>query len=128
SDGIMMLGYCYDFGIGSSIDKQKAFELYQKAANLGNSVAQHNLANMYKNGEGVDKNKDQAIYWYKKSAEQGYQNAENALIKLQQEQQLEQQFSIMIDELINFHYKDLNEEKEEKIRNQHIFDYFNNQN
>ncbi len=28
SDGINALGYCYDNGIGTKIDKQKAFELY----------------------------------------------------------------------------------------------------
>ena len=45
--------------------------MYQKAANLGNSVAQYNLASMYecrKDNE-IDKNMDQAIYW---SAEQGF--------------------------------------------------------
>jgi TPR repeat protein len=31
------LGWCYEVGIGTSIDKQKAFELYQKAANLNNT-------------------------------------------------------------------------------------------
>src|SRR5205085_2070585 len=61
-------------------------------------------------------------------AEQGYQKAENELKILEQEQQQEQQFSILFDELINIHYKDLNEGKEVNIRNQHIFDYFNNQN
>jgi TPR repeat protein len=79
SGGINLLGYCYDNGIGTDIDTQKAFELYQEAANLGNKVAQHNLANMYEYGEGVEKNTNKAIYWYKKSAEQGYQNALNVL-------------------------------------------------
>src|SRR5947209_4962913 len=97
-----------------------AFELYQNAANLGNSVSQYNLALMYEKGEGVDK--DQAIYWFKKLAEQGDQDAKNELIKLeQQEQQL-------INELIIFQYKDLNEGKGAKMVNQHIFEYFNNQN
>jgi TPR repeat protein len=31
------LGDCYFNGIGTDIDKKKAFELYQKAADLGNS-------------------------------------------------------------------------------------------
>ncbi|GBC09529.1 hypothetical protein RclHR1_08950007 [Rhizophagus clarus] len=83
SGGINLLGYCYDNGIGTEIDTQKAFELYHEAANLGNKVAQHNLANMYEHGEGVEKNVSKAIYWYKKSAEQGYQNAQNILKNLQ---------------------------------------------
>ncbi|UZO03177.1 uncharacterized protein OCT59_023587 [Rhizophagus irregularis] len=34
SSGINLLGYCYDIGIGTDEDKEKAFEFYQKAANL----------------------------------------------------------------------------------------------
>ena len=78
----MMLGYCYCKGIGINIDKQKAVELYQKAANLGDEVAQYNLALMYKNGVGIEKDVDKAIYWYEHSAKQGYQNAQNQLKKL----------------------------------------------
>ena len=38
---------------------------------------------MYENGEGVDENNiDQAIYWYKKSAEKGNQDAQNKLKEL----------------------------------------------
>ncbi|EXX57236.1 uncharacterized protein OCT59_023851 [Rhizophagus irregularis] len=81
TDGLNNLGYCYESGIGTDIDKQKAFELYYKAANLGNNVAQYNLALMYKNGEGFV-NMDRAIYWLKKSAEQGDQLAQNELEKL----------------------------------------------
>jgi TPR repeat protein len=33
--GINNLGYCYNNGIGTDINEQKAFELYQKAADLG---------------------------------------------------------------------------------------------
>ena len=37
---------------------------------------------MYENGEGIVKDVEQAIYWYKKSAEQGYQGAQIKLEKL----------------------------------------------
>src|SRR5207248_2060337 len=99
SNSIYLLGYFNYHGIGTDIDKQKAFELYQKAANLGNSEAQHHLADMYENGEGVEKDKDQAIYWCKKSAEQGFKKAKNKLKILEQEQQKDRQFSIVIDKL-----------------------------
>ncbi|PKK62195.1 kinase-like protein [Rhizophagus irregularis] len=104
SSGINNLGACYENGIGTDIDKKKAFELYQKAAelgnssginnlgasfelyqkaaDLGNSSAQYNLAIMYENGEVTVKNIDKAIYWYKKSAGQGDQDAQNKLEKL----------------------------------------------
>ncbi|PKY50682.1 hypothetical protein RhiirA4_546100 [Rhizophagus irregularis] len=42
------------------------------------SIAQYNLALMYENGEGIVKDIDQAIYWYKKS-EQGYQDAQKLI-------------------------------------------------
>ncbi len=79
-----MLGYCYSNGIGTNIDKQKAFELYEKAANLGNETAQYNLGVLYENGDGIEKNIDKAIYWYVKSAKQGDQDAQNRLEKLNQ--------------------------------------------
>ena len=46
SVGISMLGLCYEFGIGTNVDKQKAIEFYTKAANLGNSMARYNLTIM----------------------------------------------------------------------------------
>ncbi|RIA84983.1 hypothetical protein C1645_879610 [Glomus cerebriforme] len=73
SCGMNLLAYCYFNGIGTNINKQKAFELYQKTAYLGNKSAQYNLALMYENGceiIGIEKNINQAIYWYKKSAKQ----------------------------------------------------------
>ena len=47
SKGISMLAYCPYNGIGTNVDYKKALELYQKAADLGNSTAQYNLASMY---------------------------------------------------------------------------------
>jgi TPR repeat protein len=78
-----MLGYCYDEGIGTKIDKQKAFELYQNAANLGHDIAQNNLAIMYEEGDCITKDIDRAIYWYEKSAKQGNKGAQNNLKMLQ---------------------------------------------
>jgi TPR repeat protein len=83
-DGITMLGYCSYNGIGTEIDMQNAFELYQKSANLGNKVAQYNLGIMYEYGRGTTtKDIGKAIYWYEKSAKQGYQQAQNEFNKLQ---------------------------------------------
>jgi len=74
-----MLGYCYKSGIGTTFNIKKAFELYERAANLKNKVAQYNLALMYEN---EDNNIDKAIYWYEKSAEQGLQNAQYNLANI----------------------------------------------
>ncbi|GBC02721.1 hypothetical protein RclHR1_04780008 [Rhizophagus clarus] len=75
--GVNNLGHFYLNGFGTNVNKQKAFELFHKAANLGNYVAQYNLAFMYEKEEEIVKDIDQAIYWYKKSAEQGYQDAKS---------------------------------------------------
>ncbi|GBC37022.2 kinase-like domain-containing protein [Rhizophagus irregularis DAOM 181602=DAOM 197198] len=79
TDGIVMLGYCYNDGIGTEIDKQKAVDLYQKAAYLGNDVAQYNVALWYEDMQDIN----QAIHWYKLSAEQGNQKAQSKLEDLE---------------------------------------------
>ncbi|EXX50477.1 uncharacterized protein OCT59_012493 [Rhizophagus irregularis] len=76
------LGNCYQYGIGTNTNEQKAFKLYQKAANLGDSIAQYYLASMFEYGIGIEKNINQATYWYKKSAEQGDQDAQEKLNEL----------------------------------------------
>ncbi|GBC20512.2 kinase-like domain-containing protein [Rhizophagus irregularis DAOM 181602=DAOM 197198] len=69
--GIYNLGRCYVKGEVIDLDYTKAFELFQKAANSGYELAQIILARRYEYGHGTEKNIDQAIYWYKKSSEQG---------------------------------------------------------
>ncbi len=74
-----MLGFCYHNGIGTIINKLKAFELYHKAAHLKDTIAQYNLAEMYENGDRIKKDINNATCWYKKSAEQGDNDAQNKL-------------------------------------------------
>ena len=50
------------------------------AAN-GDAEAQYNLGVCYANGWGVPKDPKQAMYWYTKAAEQGNEDAQNALMK-----------------------------------------------
>ena len=45
------LGYLYDIGLGIPQDRNKGFELYSRAANLGWSEAMWNLANMHGAGQ-----------------------------------------------------------------------------
>ena len=60
----------------------KAAEWYTKAAEQGNSDAQHNLAVCYENGEGVEMDEEEAVEWYQKAAEQGHSDAQTNLDKL----------------------------------------------
>ena len=53
---------------------------FESRANQGDKVAQFCLAFMFKHGYGVNKPKpEEALEWYKKSAEQGYSPAQNNL-------------------------------------------------
>ncbi|GBC20405.2 kinase-like domain-containing protein [Rhizophagus irregularis DAOM 181602=DAOM 197198] len=66
-----IIGMCYENGTGTDISEQKAFEFYQKAANLGNSSGINNLACCYKNGVGTSTNEQKAFKLYQKSADLG---------------------------------------------------------
>ena len=54
-------------------NKKKAFNLLLKAALLGEHSAQHNVGYFYDVGEGIEKNIDKALYWYKKAWRNGKQ-------------------------------------------------------
>ncbi|GES91007.1 kinase-like domain-containing protein [Rhizophagus clarus] len=69
--GINLLGCCYDSGIGTDIDKEKAFELYQKAANLGNSHGISNLGWYYEKGFIACIDKKKAFELYQRAADLG---------------------------------------------------------
>lgn len=58
---------------------QKAFDYYLKAANMGEPIAQINVAWRYEKGEGVDEDLSKAKYWYEKAAEQGDNYAKDQL-------------------------------------------------
>ena len=68
------LAECYENGIGTEKDEEKAFEWYRKSAEQGNAEAQFKLAVCYDEGHGTSEDAGKAFEWYKKSAEQG--NAE----------------------------------------------------
>ncbi|GBC14265.2 kinase-like domain-containing protein [Rhizophagus irregularis DAOM 181602=DAOM 197198] len=56
SNSIILLGYLNYYGIETDINVKKAYELFQKAADLDNNVAQLYLIYLYIIGQGVDKN------------------------------------------------------------------------
>jgi TPR repeat protein len=51
-------------------DYATAFGLWLPLAEQGSAQAQLNLGRMYENGEGVSQNRDAAMEWYRKAAEQ----------------------------------------------------------
>ena len=84
SEDIYNQGCRYYKGDGVSVDKQKAVELWRKAAELGNDKAQYNLGIMYFEGDGVAKDVSESEKWLKKSADQGNAEAAESLKKLEQ--------------------------------------------
>ena len=57
------LGFAYANGIGVEQDKRKAFDLYMKAAMLGNEESQFNLGTCYLGGDGVSINYSEGYAW-----------------------------------------------------------------
>jgi TPR repeat protein len=79
SNSIYFLGYFNYNGIEININTQNALELYQKAVILENKAAQLDLAVMYIDGEGCDKNYEKAFEFSNKLAENGYSSGINLL-------------------------------------------------
>ena len=67
SIGMAKIGYLYD----QRQDYERAFTFYTIAAEQGNPISQYNLGIMYKDGRGIDKNKEKAIFWLEKAAKKG---------------------------------------------------------
>ena len=57
----------------------KAASYYLAAAEKGNKYAQHNIAFCYWDGVGIEKNREKAVMWMRRSAAQGYEKAKKAL-------------------------------------------------
>ncbi len=57
-------------------DYAKALKIYEELASKGDAIAQDNLGNMYRNGQGVKYNDKKAFELYEKAAEKGYPNAQ----------------------------------------------------
>ena len=53
------------------MDARKAVRWYRRAAEAGDSDAQHNLGYCYENGAGADVDACEAVRWYRRAAEGG---------------------------------------------------------
>jgi TPR repeat protein len=70
-----MVGYMYNKGIGTLMNKQLAVSWYIKSAKQGYSKAQILLGYMYLLGEDIKRDKKEAAYWIKKAYDNGYEEA-----------------------------------------------------
>lgn len=79
-DGALVLfGKMYADGKGVPVDLEKAFELFNRAAKLGNPEAMVAVAALYSAGKGTDKNMKAAFEWFRKAAELNYSLAQFSL-------------------------------------------------
>jgi TPR repeat protein len=69
---------------GVAQDSAKAFELFSKAAELGDRDAMFFVGIMYENGESVPVDEPKAVEWYTKSAEAGNGGAPERLKALKE--------------------------------------------
>ena len=76
-DAQLMVGDCYEYGLGTSIDLDSAKKWYALAAEQGNEIAQYKLGSLMEFGK--NPNTKQAAYWYKEAAERGHGYAQYKL-------------------------------------------------
>ena len=75
ADALLDLGLCYLKGDSVPHNEDHGFFLMERSAKQGNMMAQYNLGVLYRTGRGVEVDMDTALYWYKLSAAQGYEDA-----------------------------------------------------
>jgi hypothetical protein len=82
------------------------FEQQLAAARQGNAEAEYSLAGMYKNGQGITADRDQAGEWYRRAAAQNHARAKSALILMEANQRrFEQALSSAADGNVDSQYK-----------------------
>ena len=72
AEAIGMLGLAYQKGSGVEADATKAVELLQKAVEMGDAIAAHNLGMLYQNGmDGVDVNEEASNRYFQQASDMG---------------------------------------------------------
>ena len=87
AEAFLTLGSHYEDGssgrLGLQQNREKAVELWSQAAKLGSVEAQFRIANSHYNGQGVAKDIDRAIHYWKLAAIGGHESARNILGNLE---------------------------------------------
>jgi len=85
-DAMFNIGSAYDEGDGVEQNDESAFEWFMKAAEKGDEDAQLNVGEFYEEGIGCEIDLVKAMHWYQKSAAQEYQQAMDAVARLNHNQ------------------------------------------
>ncbi|KAI8601838.1 kinase-like domain-containing protein, partial [Dissophora ornata] len=130
------LGISYEHGgRGVPQDYRRAFDLYQAAANQGHNPSCVNLAKMYKNGLGAEKNIEEAMRWYREAAERGCAKAQVSIAALYhdghgiQSEVLKAKIGlddVVVKVFLNPNHEDSKREVEiiKQLRNRHIVQFY----
>ena len=70
-NSLNMLAQLHRLGLGVQQDDEKAFELYEMAAERGSDEAQVNVAFQLLTGKGVEQDREKAASWFAKAADSG---------------------------------------------------------
>ena len=70
-NAMFWMAECYDAGWGIEPDRQKAFALRRKLAEMGHIDQQINMGDYYREGDLVKRNPRVAFCWYMRAAKQG---------------------------------------------------------
>lgn len=71
AEKLLRLAEQYDTGNGISMDRERATELYQQAAGMGDAKAQEVLGERYEEGIGTGVDLDKALFWYEQAVSGG---------------------------------------------------------
>ena len=74
---MVLLGECYEGGVGVPQNYAEAMRWYRQAADAGNSWAMTNIGWLYANGKGVPQDYAEAMRWYRQAADAGDSSAMN---------------------------------------------------
>ena len=77
-------------GIGTALDPASAVGWFHKAADQNCAEAFYELGVCYENGEGVERDFDQAIEWYRKAVAGGFERAQSAVIRVEKAKALKE--------------------------------------
>ena len=82
--GADLSGVSYEDGVSAyrNGDYARAYDIWLPLAEQGHVEAQFNLSALYISGRGVEQNQERAAYWVEQAAEQGHEQAQEILQRL----------------------------------------------
>lgn len=89
---LFAIGRLYANGLDErNPDNKKAYEYYLQAANKGLRDAQFRVGVALLFGKGIDKDKDAAVEWIRKSADKGYAAAKKLIIEIEYSEEVSEE-------------------------------------